>query len=301
MAFGKKKNVDQSVTQDTVALKAAEALKNRRKAGLTIAFRATFLDPGVLMHRFGQKAVCELVGKMVGQPVPRGRKDLTAEFEESIYRNAAGEIVIPCRIIKAAIIEGAIATDGVVTKADLKRNLRVLGLTSPVIGPDGQRFQTPTMDCRIAQNFGTVDMRSRALVPGGCYVDFAVQFNPTLHPDQVVSALEGAGACIGLCDNRPERGGEFGTFEIEVLTEPNAIEDTLEACKHAELMYEIPVEMRRAFNAAVEDNPTAKNGAAGKVGALLNDDAKREQAGNEVNGFSPPSPRSRRREVIQVD
>lgn len=255
MAFGKKKaavgavNVDQS----NVALLATQALATLRSTRVRLVVRL-ILDP-VLMNRWTNKAIVQMLGKMAGKELPRPPKDLTEEFNESWYRNERGEVVLPCRVIKAAIVEGAISTGKVVSKAELKRELRVCGFTAPIYSPKGDKLlvKNLTMDVRPARNAsGGPDLRSRAIVPAGSYVDVVFDFPPTLSPDKVMAAVDGAGSTIGFCDWRPERGGEFGTFSIDtnrVSNDKKEIERVIAECGCPEEQFVIPPELLRAFNA----------------------------------------------------
>jgi len=193
------------------------------------------------MHRWTTKSIIQMVGTAVGQKQPRGPKDLTDEYEQSYHRNLNGKVAMPCRIMKAAIIDGAIATDGAVTKADLKRSLRVVGHTAPIVTKKPME-----MDCRIASNNGSPDMRARAVIPTGYHFDIVVQFTSPLTPDKVVAAFDGAGSCIGICEMRPEKGGEYGTFSIEIL-DNNQIARILKENSVPEEEYKIPPEFLRAF------------------------------------------------------
>jgi hypothetical protein len=240
MGFGKKAKSSEKLDQATVAMKASEALKKRRSIGVRLAVRVTGTAP-LMMHRWTTKAITQMVGKAAGQEQPKTPKDLTAEYEQSHFRNEKGVLAMPMRIVKASIIDGAIVTDGAVSKADLKRTLRVVGHTSPI------RTKSPLeMDCRIASNNGSPDMRARAVVPTGYHFDVVLQFTSPLTPDKVVAAFEGAGSCIGLCEMRPEKGGEYGTFSIDIL--PNEeIARILKENAVPEEHYVIPPEFLRSF------------------------------------------------------
>jgi hypothetical protein len=265
MAFGRPKKADTSgVTQDNVFMLATQALAQQRSTRIRLPMRMTFTAP-ILMHRWTDKAIIQMLGKMVGADVPRGKKDLTKEFESSWYRNVRGEPALPCRIIKASIVDGAIETGGVVTKASLKRTLRVLGWTAPL------KFKGHLeMDVRIASNSGTPDLRSRAVAPVGSTCDIVVEFNPTLTPDKVTAAIQSAGQCIGVCDWRPDKGGDYGTFEIEALP-IKEVSRIIKECELPEQEFKIPPELLTAFNALPDE----------KVG----DTARKARAvANHVNG-----------------
>lgn len=291
MAFGRKRAPASAVKidQTNVAQLALEALRSKRATNVRLAVRLRFNSP-IMMHCWSQKAVIMMLGNMTGDKQARPPKDLTEEFQASIYRNVRDEIVIPTRVIKACIVNGAGGTEGMVSKAQLKRELRVMGHATPVRGSDGKLVETGNadMDVRIASNNGTPDIRSRALFPEGCYVDIVLQFPVTLTPTQVMAAIESAGQTIGVCDMRPEKGHEFGTFEIEtenVASDEKTINRILRECSAEEKRYQIPESMRRAFSNVAADGLTD---GQRKVKALVDHV-------NGQNGTEAPAPRKRGR------
>lgn len=251
MPFARKKKPDTAlvlVTQSNVAQTAAEALAKARATQIQLAVRITFDSP-VLMHRWTQKAITQMLGKMTGREQPRPPKDLTEECDNSWYRNTKGEPAIPCRIIKAAIIEGAIGTGGVVSKAELKRSLRVVGHTAPI-----HLSRAIEQDIKIAKNNGSVDLRGRSTAAEGSYIDVVLQFPQTLSVDKVMSAIDAAGAQIGICDWRPDTGGEYGTFHVDVLGgDPKRIGAIIKQSMVPEEEFEIPERLLRAFNAIPQE------------------------------------------------
>lgn len=271
MAFGKKKSATMKFDQSNVSMLASDALAKKRTTLVRLPIRVVG-DTPLLMHRWTQKAILQMVGKMVGQDQPRTSKDMTEEYEASWYRNEKGELAMPCRILKASIMNGAIMTQGVTSKAELKRGLRVLGYTAPIRIKRGGEMR---MDQRIAKNNGSPDMRSRALIPAGYHFDVVLQFATDLTPDKVTAALEGAGSSIGLCDWRPEKGGDYGTFSVKVLDNSH-IERILEECSSPEEEYVIPPEFLRAF-APTTDVGKKVQAVVGKV----NGESKRGRAKRE--------------------
>lgn len=268
MAFGKKKQVDSGpkVNQANVYELASQALARQHATRVQLGLRVTLVSP-MLMHRWGQKAVLQLVGKMVGQDVPRTAKDLTDDYEQSWYRNVNDDLVVPCRIMKESFCSGGGDNVGaIVSKAQLGRELRVLGHTALVVPPKGTPVRTMNVDITRTST-GTPQPTARALVPEGAYFDLVLEFPPTLTPDKVMAACEAAGNVIGIGDWRPEKGGEHGTFTIQpVPSTPKEIGRILKTCMLAEQKFELPIEMLRAFNAI----PTEKlNDVERKVRATL--------------------------------
>lgn len=273
MAFGRKKNVEMNYNQSNVSELASAALRKMRATRVRLPMRLTFETP-ILTQRWTTKAVRKMLGNMVGMPEPKENKDLTKDYEDSWYRNKKGDPVIPCRIVKAAVVEAAVATAGVVTKADLKRSMRVLGYTAPI------REAKKEMDVKIVRNSnGQPDVRSRALFEPGCYIDVVLEFGMPLSPDQIVAAADAAGNAIGLCEWRPEKGGDFGTFTVAPLPSDAAtVNRILKECSIPEDEFVIPPEMLQAFNAI----PTEKLNEGGKKVRALHEHQQSQQA--KANG-----------------
>lgn len=260
MAFGKKKNaVASNVNQSNVVMHATEALKRLRATRVRLPVRLVATAP-ILMNRWTSEAVLQMLGTMTKQPIPRPPKDLTKEFERSWYRNVKGELALPTRLIKACIVNGAISTGGVVSKAELKRELRVCGFTSPLRDDDGQPAHVE-MDVKIASNHGGgPDLRARGLVEH-YHCDVVLEFPPSLTPDKVVAAFAAGGDTIGLANWRPERGGEYGTFSIEMLDNAE-IPRIMRENALPEEEFKIPPELLHAFGAHMGESDMANKAVA---------------------------------------
>jgi len=243
---------------------AEKALAELRKTRTRIPLRLTFTSP-ILMHRWGQKAVQEMLSKMTGFKMPEEHKDLTKEFEQSWYRNQNGVVGLPCRLIKACFKQGAGETKKVVGGPTLGRHLCVVGEFAPL--RLSGKMEMYTCACKVGLwNDRVVDMRARAIIPEGSTCDIVLEFGDRLTPDQVMSAVVAAGQCIGVCDWRMEKGGEYGGFEVQVLPVTD-IPRIIEECSIPEEEYQIPEWLLTAVNAVpAEDMSDAQR----KAKALLN-------------------------------
>jgi hypothetical protein len=227
----------------------------------------------MLMHRWSYKAIVEVLAAMTGLKLPQLAKDLTKEFEESWYRNVNGACGLPCRIVKASIAAGARETNGTVGEPTMKKHMRVVGEFS-TLHFDGQEdfMQVVEMDVRPVRvgpwNDRVVDMRARALIPAGAYCDVVLDFGGKLTVDQVITAAISGGLLMGCCDSRPEKGGDYGTYEVEPLPiDATTISSIISACAPPEHEYKIPPELLHAVNAVPEEEMSDKQR---KARALLN-------------------------------
>jgi hypothetical protein len=295
MPFPKKSKGDAefaSFNQQNVSELATRALQKQLATRVNLALRVTMQTP-LLVQRWTTKAVRKMLGNMVGMPEPREAKDLTKDFDESWYRNTKGKAVMPCRILKAALVEGAISTGKTVSKAELNRGLRVLGYTSPLNVPQGDGDNEIHMDVKIVRNAGgQPDVRARAQFPVGTYFDAVLSFGLPLTPDKVMAAALAAGQTIGLCEWRPAKGGDLGTFSIEVLDGgEKTVQRILKECDIPEDEFILPPEMLRAFQAIPQEK---LNDSQRKVRALT-DHVAGQQNGESTEEAKPAPKRGRAR------
>jgi len=257
MAFGRKKTADSGpkVTQENASSLALAALQEARSARVTIGVRCV-LDTPMLCHAWSTKALLQIIGKMTGHDVERVKKDIMDEYEASASRNVNGQLVVPCRTVKRAIEEGGgDNSGGVVSKAQLKRELRVRGNAAPwdLRGNECVRDTRP-----VANDGGGIDIRTRMLIPAGATFDVVLEMPSSLSPKNVIKAMMAAGDVIGIGDWRPERGGEYGTFSVQKVLDAKDVPRILKACAPEERRFEVPPEMLRAANAMPKEKLTDK-------------------------------------------
>ena len=275
--YGKKKEpviLKQPAQEDLFQL-ASEALRKTRGTRLRLPVEIAFTSP-ILMQRWTTKAVRKMLGKMVGMEVVQSFKDLTEDYEDSWYRNDQGAPALPCRIFKASFVEGAISTSKLVTKADIRRSLRVLGHTAPLLLPKNEDKE---MDTKIVHNSnGSPDVRARALFPEGTKCRLVIEFGLPLTVDKVMAAIEAAGATIGVCEWRPDKGGDFGTFEVNPLpSDEKSVQKILHECRHPEDEFVLAPEMLRAITSIPDEK---LSDGARKVKALAKHQAEQRTSAN---------------------
>lgn len=257
----------ENVTQSTVSTLATQALTRMQNTRVRLALRLLG-STEMLMQRWTTKAITQmLMPQVTGTRAPREPKDLTKAFEDSWYRNVEGAPAVPCRMVKAAIVSGAISTGKSVSKAELRRQLRIIGNTAPILRADDDSFEVwpidkktgkpegLDMDISIVRNSsGVPDVRSRAKFHNWA-IEVVLEFSPAmLAVDKVMAAVRAAGDSIGLGEWRPENGGELGQFTVEVLQDKD-VARILKASVHPEEPFIIPQELLKAI--ASGDEPTS--------------------------------------------
>lgn len=183
-----------------------------------IEFKIEGISP-LLMHN-GQLAnpMCPLVKEMKKitgkqKKTDEGFTELSRlEFRAGLYLSAAGQVEIPSEILESCLVEGA-------KKSKLGTQFKsaiAIYENSPL--DYGEKLTVDQLWNR-ADEFADVRgvkigkariMRTRPIFRNW-KLTFTVAFNPELvDPEQIVQAVQDAGAQVGLCDYRPK----FGRFQI---------------------------------------------------------------------------------------
>lgn len=173
-------------------------------------------------------------------------RDPEQEYFDSFYYDAEGKIAFPALSIKQAMVNAARSIEGVTmtllkgavfVKGDkdgfipLEVKGKTLKLSAKVKmyekephaeNVKGYDSKFPTVEMRedtVRVGMGSADLRFRGQVSDWS-MSFLIQFNAdVLSAEQVLNLLQIAGFSCGLGEWRPERSGDFGTFEVEKTSE----------------------------------------------------------------------------------
>ncbi len=143
-----------------------------------------------------------------------------SEYMGGMYHDEQSGPYIPTQNIRGALIGGA-KLDKLGRQA--ARSVYVLDARVPLryVGPRSREelWANPAfVDCRSVVVSRARIMRYRPKFDGWS-LRISLQYNPEdLEEGQLLTALSKAGDLIGLCDYRPEKGGTFGRFRVELLT-----------------------------------------------------------------------------------
>jgi hypothetical protein len=138
------------------------------------------------------------------------------EFRKSVYapidKEYATRLIIPARAFSRAIADVAIDTPGA-TRAEMLRLTWVLGenaIDVPVYGIPQLYMST----VRMSDKNKTPDIRTRGILP-----EWAAYLSVRYHKPQLTLTTIGnmvarAGLIIGVGDDRHQKGGDHGMFEV---------------------------------------------------------------------------------------
>lgn len=186
----------------------------------------------LIVHKFSEKAKKAMLDAMQGRKTPKTPKDPEAEYQASFYHiqrrshmmTADGHAIMendgygfPVIAFKAATIGGARYYSGV-TMTGLRQFLFFGG----EIGDGGQKMarivdRTPPRmrEDVVRVNRGGSDLRYRPeFVEWGTTLQ-VTYITSALTRESVLALIEAGGLGVGVGEWRPEKGGDFGTYEID--------------------------------------------------------------------------------------
>jgi hypothetical protein len=169
----------------------------------------------LIMHAWSVKALREMREKHAGKKTKnRDVRDPQREAEEATYKTRDGKPGIPAMAIKNAIIEAAHKDLGVEKTLVRKALFLKCGDPKVVIQLEYESVEECVEDLvRVAG--GSPDLRYRPYFYGWkCRLEFVLETN-LLTVETFVTLVNRAGMSVGVCEQRPERGGEYGRFEVD--------------------------------------------------------------------------------------
>lgn len=169
----------------------------------------------LIVHRFSEKAKRQMLDAMQGRKSPKQPKDPQAEYEGAFYRLADGGTGIPVIAFKAATVGGARFYAAVSMTA-----LRQFFFVRGEIGVDGQQLARIDGEPRMREDVvrvgrGGADLRYRPEYPEWRTVLTVTYVTSALTRNSVLSLIDAGGMGVGVGEWRPEKDGDFGTFQID--------------------------------------------------------------------------------------
>ena len=191
---------------------AAITLKPIARRKMTFGIKGT--SP-LIMHQWSEKAKREMREKQQDGKKTKGREKRVPadEAKAATYTTADGEIGIPGMAFKSALVSAAHKDIGI--EKTLVRKALFLVTTDPdkVLPITGSE---PTVrEDMVRVGMGSADLRYRPeFVEWQCLIELEVD-SELLQRDDVLALVDRAGFGVGICEWRPEKGGEYGRFEID--------------------------------------------------------------------------------------
>jgi hypothetical protein len=191
---------------------ASITLKPISKRRMTFGIRGT--SP-LIMHQWSEKAKREMRDKQQEgkKTKTREKRVPTEEAKAATYTTKDGDIGIPGMAFKSALVSAAHKDIGIEKTLVRKALFLVTDDPNKVLPIDGSK---PTVrEDMVRVGMGSADLRYRPeFVKWSCLITLEVD-SELLQRDDVLALVDRAGFGVGICEWRPEKGGEFGRFEID--------------------------------------------------------------------------------------
>jgi hypothetical protein len=182
----------------------------RRK--MTFAIRGT--SP-LIMHQWSEKAKREMREKQQeGKKTKAREKRVPAdEAKAATYTTDDGQIGIPGMAFKSALVTAAHKDIGI--EKTLVRKALFLVTDDPNKVLPIHCSEPTVREDMVRVGMGSADLRYRPeFVEWSCPITLEVD-SELLQRDDILALVDRAGFGVGICEWRPEKGGEYGRFEID--------------------------------------------------------------------------------------
>lgn len=179
----------------------------------------------LIVHKFSEKSKRQMLDAMQGRKTPKEPKDPHADYEAALYRHDDGTFGFPVIAFKSASVGGCrffgkqlpmtlarqcIFFDADLSKTEGQKLVRIEG--TPHMREDVVRVGMGGTDLRYRPEF--TEWRTSVDV---------IFVKSMLTRESVLSLIEAGGLGVGVGEWRPEKKGDFGTYEIDSSREVEVI------------------------------------------------------------------------------
>lgn len=189
------------------------AVKLKEIKARKIAITITSISP-MIQHRWAEKAKRQMREKQAGKKTKtREIRDPEAEVEAATYVTKDGEYGIPAMAFKSALITAAHKDVGI-EKTLVRKSFFI-----PCSDPNGVipiKSEPPAArEDMVRVGAGSADLRYRPEFAQWTAEILAEYDAEMLTVDDIVNLVNRAGFGVGIGEWRPEKGGEYGRFQVD--------------------------------------------------------------------------------------
>ena len=168
----------------------------------------------LIQHQWDEKALGMIRDKHAGKKTKaRDVRDPQAEGEAAMYRTDKGKYGVPAMAIKSAIITAAHKDIGIEKTLVRKALFLVCNDSKKILPMDCDAPEIVEDTVRVGA--GSADLRYRPYFYRWA-VDLTWEIDgELLRVEDLLNLIDRAGFGVGICEWRPEKGGEYGRFEVD--------------------------------------------------------------------------------------
>lgn len=168
-----------------------------------------------IAHAWSEKALRMLrLTAAERKKVAKEKRDAEQEALACAYYTDDGEFGIPAMALKSAMVSAAHKDYGI-PRVTVQKALFIERCGSQNIIPLVLEDKPTIREDIVRVGQGSTDLRYRCeFWPWSCEITLRVD-GSVLSEQDIVTLIERAGFSLGVGDWRPEKGGEFGRFEVD--------------------------------------------------------------------------------------
>ena len=193
--------------------KGSVSLKRIKRCIVDVSIKS---NSPIIMHKWSEKAKLMIREKQQKGKKTKERelKDPQEEATNCLHVTSTGEIGVPAVAIKAAMINVAHKDLGI-EKTLVRKSLFIMCDDISGVIPFSEATEPHVREDMVRVGMGSTDMRYRPQIDTWkANLSFEIDAELMQVSDLLV-LLERAGFGAGLLEWRPEKGGEFGRFELD--------------------------------------------------------------------------------------
>jgi hypothetical protein len=168
----------------------------------------------MIQHQWSEKAKRAMREKGAGKKTKeRSARDPEGEAKSATYFTAKGEYGVPLLAVKSATIEAAHKDLGI-EKTLVRKALFIKAPDATMVLPI-KTSKPKVREDMVRVGMGSADLRYRPQFDSWTAVLEIDYDADLLQPADIVNLIDRAGFGVGICEWRPEKGGEFGRFRVK--------------------------------------------------------------------------------------
>jgi hypothetical protein len=171
----------------------------------------------LIVHKFSEKSKRQMLDTMQGRKTPKQPKNPQADYEQAFYRLDDDSFGFPVIAFKAATVGGARFYGKSISMTALRQ---FVFFDAEFSKKDGQKLASidgvPHMREDVVRvGMGGTDLRYRPeFTEWRTFID-VIYVQSMLTRESVLSLIEAGGMGVGVGEWRPEKRGDFGTYQID--------------------------------------------------------------------------------------
>jgi hypothetical protein len=171
----------------------------------------------LIVHKFSEKSKRQMLDTMQGRKTPKQPKDPQSDYDQAFYRLDDRTYGFPVIAFKAATVGGARFYGKSISMTALRQ---FVFFDAEFSKTDGQKLARIVGEPHMREDvvrvgMGGTDLRYRPEFTEWSTSIDVIYVQSMLTRESVLSLIEAGGMGVGVGEWRPEKRGDFGTYQID--------------------------------------------------------------------------------------